>query len=378
MTKQSKAQEFNNIIMNKINQKINERLNKFYPVGSIYITMSSDNPASLFSGKWIKLKDTFLLAAGDNYTADDLSNTTAQHGEATHQLTQSEMPSHSHQRIIKSESGWHVDGQDSGNLSYVGSYTWEANNVDVSHVPHTTWTGGNQAHNNMPPYLAVNIWRRKADAETTEELINVLTNVQSGDVIYIARGTYTLDQQYTIPPCTIIGEGKGKTIIQDFGFNFTTNSGNTIDISGITFDARDKSISNRDFIILGNGGNAKIHNCIFTNMGNAKWNSTNIRISNTSASSNIEIYDCEFTGTNNVTAFGHTNAAIGAYQLANAYNVYIHNNTFNHPSGGYSPLRNAKAIAFLNNYSTCTLHNCVAENNQYLGAGDNNYGISKT
>ena len=61
-----------------------------YPVGSIYMSVNSTSPATLFGGTWVRLKDKFLLGAGDTYTAGDTG------GAATHTLTTSEMPSHSH------------------------------------------------------------------------------------------------------------------------------------------------------------------------------------------------------------------------------------------------------------------------------------------
>lgn len=62
-----------------------------YPVGSIYMSVASTSPATLFDGTtWEQLKDKFLLGAGDTYTAGDTG------GNASHTLTTSEMPSHNH------------------------------------------------------------------------------------------------------------------------------------------------------------------------------------------------------------------------------------------------------------------------------------------
>ena len=40
---------------------------KMHPVGSIYLSVSSTSPATLFGGKWEQIKDTFLLASGSTY-----------------------------------------------------------------------------------------------------------------------------------------------------------------------------------------------------------------------------------------------------------------------------------------------------------------------
>lgn len=62
-----------------------------YPVGSIYMSVASTSPATLFDGTtWEQLKDKFLLGAGDTYTAGGTG------GNASHTLTIAEMPSHNH------------------------------------------------------------------------------------------------------------------------------------------------------------------------------------------------------------------------------------------------------------------------------------------
>lgn len=40
-----------------------------YPVGSIYMSVNSTSPASLFGGTWTRIEGKFLLAADSNYTA---------------------------------------------------------------------------------------------------------------------------------------------------------------------------------------------------------------------------------------------------------------------------------------------------------------------
>ena len=44
-------------------------LSKVYPVGSIYISVDSTSPATLFGGTWVQLKDRFLLGVGDTYSS---------------------------------------------------------------------------------------------------------------------------------------------------------------------------------------------------------------------------------------------------------------------------------------------------------------------
>ena len=114
-----------------------------YPVGSIYISVNNTNPGEIFGGTWEQLKDTFLLAAGDKYAA----GTTG--GEEKHTLTVSEIPSHNH-----NSSGAVFDR--SGTSIHGGYGSGSGNDT------RTGYAGGSQAHNNMPPYTAVYVWKRIA------------------------------------------------------------------------------------------------------------------------------------------------------------------------------------------------------------------------
>lgn len=115
----------------------------YYPVGSIYMSVNSVNPANIFGGKWEQIKDVFLLGCGSKFSNGSTG------GEITHTLTTSEMPSHRHTLGYRVGGGsgttWYIDG---GTVD-----TWGPDTAVGS-------TGGNQAHNNMPPYLAVYIWKR--------------------------------------------------------------------------------------------------------------------------------------------------------------------------------------------------------------------------
>ena len=125
-------------------------LDAIYPVGSIYMSVESASPASLFGGTWEQITDRFLLAAGGNY--DVLSTG----GEAEHTLTVDEMPEHCHDPNM---IGW--GGSTPVTVSYDGDYV-VYDPEDEAHVEevHLGKAGGNQPHNNMPPYLAVYMWKR--------------------------------------------------------------------------------------------------------------------------------------------------------------------------------------------------------------------------
>jgi len=117
-----------------------------HPVGSIYISTVSTSPATLFGGTWTQIKDTFLLTAGDTYTAGDTG------GEATHLLTIDEMPSHNHNNL---KPRWNTNP---GANAVYGS-TGEGSGAQYDYL---FYSGGDQPHNNMPPYQVVYAWERTA------------------------------------------------------------------------------------------------------------------------------------------------------------------------------------------------------------------------
>lgn len=134
-----------------------------YPIGAIYISVNSTSPATLFGGTWEQIKDKFLLSAGDTYNAGD------EGGEAKHELTVDEMPSHTHTITWAQYSKKYredTNGDDNGQ-EFVGGST------DSGHQLAAFWcykgnersgkiqtVGSSNSHNNMPPYLAVYMWKR--------------------------------------------------------------------------------------------------------------------------------------------------------------------------------------------------------------------------
>lgn len=127
-------------------QTLDQILRLVYPVGSIYMSINNVSPATLFGGKWVQIKGRFLLGASDVYKA----NTTG--GEVAHTLTNDEMPNHKHS-IWFPNSG----GEQSAEIGYPEA---GSKNTYYAEASKTSGTGGGAAHNNMPPYLVVYMWRR--------------------------------------------------------------------------------------------------------------------------------------------------------------------------------------------------------------------------
>ena len=138
----------------------NQKMLSIYPIGAIYMSVSSTSPASVFGGTWEQIQNRFLLAAGSSYTAGDTG------GEATHTLTANEMPSHTHG--LRANTSWGESEALAPWAQYFGSnilYDVGASGGTITRSYYydvVQPAGGNGSHNNMPPYLAVYVWKRTA------------------------------------------------------------------------------------------------------------------------------------------------------------------------------------------------------------------------
>lgn len=142
-----------------------------YPVGAVYISVNSTSPASLFGGEWTQINGRFLIGTGAPENNDDGTSPGnydktlgSKGGEANHTLTEAEMPNHGH-NALKEAPGW----GDSMTLSPWTPYFKNDAFTDAGRDGYTaefwTWNiiknaGGDQPHNNMPPYMAVYMWKR--------------------------------------------------------------------------------------------------------------------------------------------------------------------------------------------------------------------------
>lgn len=130
---------------------------EMFPVGSIYMSINSTDPASFIGGTWQRIQDTFLLAAGSSYAAG------ATGGEATHKLTTAELPKHKHEGLYwQSIAAANQIGLNNDNSTGY-QLTWTGNRgPNTNHKLITAEAGSGTAHNNMPPYLSVYMWKRTA------------------------------------------------------------------------------------------------------------------------------------------------------------------------------------------------------------------------
>ena len=147
--------------------------NLMHPVGTIWMTVEDSDPNVLFGGTWVQIEDVFLLAAGNHFSAGQTG------GEEVHTLNQNELP----QVTGVITAGCGEEGASAGgyggfrNASGVFTALNERQYSRASNAYATQWPSGiysagkeritmsfgnGESHNNMPPYLAVNVWKRTA------------------------------------------------------------------------------------------------------------------------------------------------------------------------------------------------------------------------
>ena len=136
-----------------------------FPVG--FGGFFQTDPNTIYSGTtWQQKKDVFILAAGDTYPAGSTG------GEAQHQLTNREMPSHVHNVKVRVQgyegwetyksSGYGVMFKYGADATGYHGPNYSAHSAEVTADAKTDYSGGSQPHNNMPPFYSMPFWIRTA------------------------------------------------------------------------------------------------------------------------------------------------------------------------------------------------------------------------
>ena len=137
--------------------------NIIFPIGSIvqYASASID-PNTLIGGTWKRIQGRFLFAADSSHAIGSTG------GSETVALTTNQMPRHNHYVISMNKGTTSPDYQHA-----VARYDREKTSWDDCHYQlngnsndanggKSSYTGSGAAHNNMPPYLTVYMWKRTA------------------------------------------------------------------------------------------------------------------------------------------------------------------------------------------------------------------------
>lgn len=200
--------QFNKKISAALDQ-INRLASQLYPVGSIYMNVNNVEPSAIFGGTWEKMPaGRMLVNSSDDFVLGQIG------GEKEHRLTEDELVAHNHNMntsitfdIPNAGEHYHAIGTivdnngafitSDSNRSYKNGFKlpeskywtgWNGSNHGNDRYPKTdnegynlfttinksissasvtkdlninvTTVGKNQPHNNMPPYIVVNMWKR--------------------------------------------------------------------------------------------------------------------------------------------------------------------------------------------------------------------------
>lgn len=150
-------------------------VNLIYPIGSIYISVNTTSPETLFGGTWEQLQDRFLIGAGNDYSLNGIGGAASQSYTpagtvGSHTLTTSEIPSHNHTFTgsavnTGNQSQDHTHTGTSGNQSAGHTHTGTSGNPSANHThsgPSHTHSGPSHTHSGPSHSHAIH---RQADAK---------------------------------------------------------------------------------------------------------------------------------------------------------------------------------------------------------------------
>ena len=136
-----------------LSSDVTDLIDVIYPVGSIYMSVNSTSPATLFGGTWEKIEDRFLLACGTKH-----SNGSTGGSEDAVVVT------HNHsindKYVLTTSGGAITRNSTAGTTGTKVPNLLQSDDGIARNVMGNAGTSG--TGKNMPPYLAVNVWKRTA------------------------------------------------------------------------------------------------------------------------------------------------------------------------------------------------------------------------
>jgi len=131
-----------------------------WPVNSVYTSIVSTNPSSLFGGTWVAFSEGRVLVG--KASSGTFSSAGDEGGHETHTLTEAQMPTHDHANNLRVEAS-------TATLVDTSKATSVASGTQLDHITSTSTSstdtgdaGSGSAHNNLQPYIVVYFFKRTA------------------------------------------------------------------------------------------------------------------------------------------------------------------------------------------------------------------------
>lgn len=126
-------------------------LDSIYPIGSIIIQEESIDRSDFLGFVWEPTLSGVTIVGLDT-TQEEFNEIGKTGGEKEHTLTVNETPSHNHGTLVEGQGG-------SSNYALRVLSTGAGGGFNASY---SNSAGGDQPHNNLPPYQVVVFWKRIA------------------------------------------------------------------------------------------------------------------------------------------------------------------------------------------------------------------------
>ena len=153
--------------------EINSILNLVFPIGRGFIDFTDTDYSNYLGFTWER-ELVGMVGVGLDVNQSEFNQIGKTGGEKTHVLTSNEMPSHTHTQASCTDPGNHkhtistwYNGQSASAQTIEGwgtkkheKYHYTGDAGSHTHTITLNNTGGGQAHNNMPPYMTVYMWKR--------------------------------------------------------------------------------------------------------------------------------------------------------------------------------------------------------------------------
>ena len=135
-------------------------VDSIYPVGSIFVSIMSTNPGTLFGGTWQRIAyGRTLVGVDENQTEFDTVQKSGGH-KSLQSHTHTMVSAGNHNHIVSYDQIWKFGGSTSLATTEGGPYNGSGYVKDSGSHTHTINNSGGGNAQNLQPYLTVYFWRR--------------------------------------------------------------------------------------------------------------------------------------------------------------------------------------------------------------------------